>query len=123
MGHSVGEAAKRSTAKGMEKKKATELTPEQTIQEIRNLRAGSLWVPMHYVDTLLAKYDEIIAREAFIVQANEAVVVDEFENLITGTDESRAGEAVAELETLPQANEVAGSLPADVEVAGDTASA
>lgn len=48
-----------------------ELTPEQLITELRNLRAASGWVPMHYVDALLAAHNTALARGNEILNDNQ----------------------------------------------------
>jgi hypothetical protein len=48
------------------------LTTEQAIKEIRNLRAGKLFVGnMEYVDHLLAAYDALLAQIALDKDLND----------------------------------------------------
>jgi isocitrate lyase len=71
MGHSVGDAAKRSVAKSQQKVEKEVLTASRAIQEIRSLRAGNLQVMnMEYVDLLLAAYDSI---KAALQQSSESI--------------------------------------------------
>lgn len=87
MGHSVGKAAENATRKGMAKKAAEALTPEQVITQVRTLRTGKLFVSnMEFVDTLLSEYDAVLVAG----KAQEAELIEikaEAERFITRNNE------------------------------------
>ena len=94
MGHSVGEAAKRSTAKGMVERKI-ERTEEQLIAELRNDRASHIWPSVPAIDALLQAYDNL--RQAYVDKVNE---LENKESIITSLSESNKTQAEQVLQLL-----------------------
>jgi pyruvate/oxaloacetate carboxyltransferase len=80
-------------------KEVLELTPEQKIAEIRNLRAGGLFVGnMTYVDALLAAYDSEKAAVLHLGQATAALLSR------AETAESKLRETADDRDSLVQAH-------------------
>ena len=64
MGHNVGEAAHRSTAKSEGKKEEKQIINAEMIRQVRiNLEAGLFVSNMDFVRALLAEYDILQAAE------------------------------------------------------------
>ena len=62
MGHSVGDAAKRSTAKSEVKKKDDVIDNAKKIREIRSNLASGLAISNFFVQGLLEEYDTLLLQ-------------------------------------------------------------
>lgn len=110
MGHQNNVASERAVNKSS-KKKTESLTTEERITAIRRNIEGGLYVPVTEVKLLLEQYDLVVASRENIITGEDVKLVTELldnPGVIAGLAEqglepvSRAGEAVAELETIPR---------------------
>lgn len=74
MGHSVGEAAKRSTAKGEVQKNDEAITNAKKIHEIRSNLASGLATSNFYIQGLLEEHDLQVKTVAILAESTKGLL-------------------------------------------------